>query len=100
MEWHALRRNGSRRLSTRWPGETRLTARRWSFSSENNRTCKERLMFDPLPFRGRIYDDITQCIGHTPLIRMRRAPGPDCKATIVGKLECFNPLWSVKDRIG
>ena len=29
-------------------------------------------MFDPLPFRGRIYDDITQCIGHTPLIRMRR----------------------------
>src|SRR5437588_7532238 len=54
----------------------------------------------PLPFRGRIYDDITQCIGHTPLIKMRRAQGPDCKATIVGKLECFNPLWSVKDRIG
>src|SRR5438046_635517 len=54
----------------------------------------------PLPFRGRIYDDITQCIGHTPLIRMRRAQGPDVKATIVGKLESFNPLWSVKDRIG
>jgi cysteine synthase A len=51
------------------------------------------------PFRGRIYDDITQCIGHTPLIRMRRACG-DVKATIVGKLESFNPLWSVKDRIG
>jgi cysteine synthase A len=50
-------------------------------------------------FRGRIYDDITQCIGHTPLIRMRRACG-DVKATIVGKLESFNPLWSVKDRIG
>jgi cysteine synthase A len=57
-------------------------------------------MSDPLPFRGRIYDDITQCIGHTPLIRMRRAQGPDCKATVVGKLENFNPLWSVKDRIG
>jgi cysteine synthase A len=54
----------------------------------------------PLPFRGRIYDDITQCIGHTPLIRMRRAQGPDVGATIVGKLESFNPLWSVKDRIG
>src|SRR5881296_2221375 len=57
-------------------------------------------MPEPLPFRGRIYDDITQCVGHTPLIRMRRAQGPDCKATIVGKLENFNPLWSVKDRIG
>src|SRR5438034_537634 len=57
-------------------------------------------MPEPLPFRGRIYDDITQCIGHTPLIRMRRAQGPDVKATIVGKLESFNPLWSVKDRIG
>src|SRR5437588_2926294 len=51
------------------------------------------------PFRGRIYDDITQCIGQTPLIRMRRACG-DVKATIVAKLESFNPLWSVKDRIG
>jgi cysteine synthase A len=51
------------------------------------------------PFRGRIYDDITQCIGHTPLIRMKRAAG-DVKATIVAKLESFNPLWSVKDRIG
>jgi cysteine synthase len=50
-------------------------------------------------FRGRIYDDITQCIGQTPLIRMHRACG-DVKATIVGKLESFNPLWSVKDRIG
>jgi cysteine synthase A len=57
-------------------------------------------MPEPLPFRGRIYDDITQCIGHTPLIRMRRAQGPECKATIVAKLENFNPLWSVKDRIG
>ncbi|HEY1376047.1 MAG TPA: cysteine synthase A [Gemmataceae bacterium] len=57
-------------------------------------------MPDALPFRGRIYDDITQCIGHTPLIRLRRAGGPDLKATVVAKLESFNPLWSVKDRIG
>jgi cysteine synthase A len=54
----------------------------------------------PLPFRGRIYDDITQCIGHTPLIRLRRVVGPDCKAQVVAKMENFNPLWSVKDRIG
>src|SRR5947209_4550618 len=53
----------------------------------------------PEGFRGRIYDDITQCIGHTPLIRLRRVVG-DAKATVAAKLESFNPLWSVKDRIG
>ena len=53
----------------------------------------------PQSFRGKIYDDITQCIGHTPLIRLRRVVG-DCKASIVAKPESFNPLWSVKDRIG
>src|SRR5881396_1327335 len=51
------------------------------------------------PFRGRIYDDITQTIGHTPLVRLRRVVG-DAKATVVAKMENFNPLWSVKDRIG
>jgi cysteine synthase A len=50
-------------------------------------------------FRGRIYEDITQCVGMTPLIKLRRVVG-DAKATVVGKLENFNPLWSVKDRIG
>jgi cysteine synthase A len=50
-------------------------------------------------FRGRIYNDITETIGATPLIRLRRVVG-DAKATVVGKLENFNPLWSVKDRIG
>jgi cysteine synthase len=53
----------------------------------------------PQPFRGKIYDDITQCIGHTPLIRLRRVVG-DVKAMVVAKPESFNPLWSVKDRIG
>jgi cysteine synthase A len=53
----------------------------------------------PEGFRGRIYDDITQCIGHTPLVRLRRIMD-DAKATVVAKLESFNPLWSVKDRIG
>lgn len=50
-------------------------------------------------FRGRIYDDITKCIGHTPLVKLRRVID-GAKATVVGKLENFNPLWSVKDRIG
>src|SRR5437870_4312240 len=49
--------------------------------------------------RGRIYEDITQCVGQTPLVKLRRIT-EGCKATIVGKLENFNPLWSVKDRIG
>src|SRR3989441_7264181 len=53
----------------------------------------------PQPFRGKIYDEITQCIGHTPLIRLRRVVG-NAKATVVAKPESFNPLWSVKDRIG
>ncbi len=49
--------------------------------------------------RGRIYDDITQTIGGTPLIRLRRVT-KGCAAEVVAKLESFNPLWSVKDRIG
>jgi cysteine synthase A len=52
-----------------------------------------------MTFRGRIYDDITQAIGATPLIKLRRVVG-EAKATVVAKLENFNPLWSVKDRIG
>jgi cysteine synthase A len=49
--------------------------------------------------RARIYDDITQTIGNTPLIRLRRVTA-GCHAEVVAKLENFNPLWSVKDRIG
>jgi cysteine synthase A len=59
----------------------------------------EDAMSDTPFVRGRIYDDITQTIGATPLVRFRRVVG-DAKATVVGKLENFNPLWSVKDRIG
>src|ERR671935_1279288 len=53
----------------------------------------------PQPFRGRVYDDITQTMGHTPLVKLRRVVG-DAKGTVAAKLESFNPLWSVKDRIG
>jgi len=52
-----------------------------------------------MSFRGKIYDDITQTIGNTPLVRLRRVAA-NAKATVIAKLENFNPLWSVKDRIG
>jgi cysteine synthase A len=48
---------------------------------------------------GQIHDDITRCIGNTPLVRLRRI-AQGCAATVLAKLENFNPLWSVKDRIG
>jgi cysteine synthase A len=47
---------------------------------------------------GRIFEEITQCIGNTPLVRLRRVTA-GCQATVAAKLESFNPLWSVKDRI-
>jgi cysteine synthase A len=53
----------------------------------------------PQPFRGKIYDNITEAIGNTPLIRLRHVTD-GAKATVVAKMESFNPLWSVKDRIG
>ena len=49
--------------------------------------------------RGKVFDSITECVGNTPLIRFQRVTD-GAKATVLGKLENFNPLWSVKDRIG
>ncbi|MBS3966626.1 MAG: cysteine synthase A [Truepera sp.] len=50
-------------------------------------------------FRGRIYGDITETVGNTPLVRINRLTA-GCGALVVAKLESFNPLNSVKDRIG
>ncbi len=56
---------------------------------------------DAKPGRGRIYDSITQTIGNTPLVRLNRlAKQHGVKADILLKLEFFNPINSVKDRIG
>jgi cysteine synthase A len=64
-------------------------------------TGATRAAAESVEFRGRIYDSIVDTIGATPLVRMRRlAEEAGCKADIVAKLEFFNPLASVKDRIG
>ena len=53
------------------------------------------------PGRGRIYDSITDTIGDTPLVRLDKiAKAKGVKAHLVAKLEFFNPIASVKDRIG
>ncbi|VAV89043.1 Cysteine synthase [hydrothermal vent metagenome] len=49
--------------------------------------------------RGKIYDNIIETLGNTPLVRMNKL-GHDLEADILLKLEFFNPLASVKDRIG
>jgi cysteine synthase A len=48
---------------------------------------------------SRLYGDITQTVGNTPLVRLRRVTA-GAKADVYGKVESFNPLASVKDRIG
>ena len=54
-----------------------------------------------LPGRGRIYDSITQTIGDTPLVRIKRLSAEaGATADVLLKLEFFNPIASVKDRIG
>ena len=47
---------------------------------------------------GKIYDNITQLIGNTPMVRLNRV-APEGAAEVIVKLESFNPLSSVKDRI-
>lgn len=47
---------------------------------------------------GGICESITDCVGRTPLVRLRRIT-EGCVADVVAKIENLNPLWSVKDRI-
>jgi len=52
-------------------------------------------------FRGRVYDSVIDTIGATPLVRLRKLEAhAGVKAELLAKLEFFNPLSSVKDRIG
>ena len=51
--------------------------------------------------RGRVYENIAETIGHTPLVKLSKVTSAaKVSATILMKLEFFNPLSSVKDRIG
>lgn len=51
--------------------------------------------------RGKVYDSIVDTIGDTPIVRLPRLSAEyDTKATVLAKLEFFNPIASVKDRIG
>jgi cysteine synthase A len=64
-----------------------------------------KLATDPnlirLPGRGRVFDSITETIGDTPIVRLNRLPKErGIEANILAKLEFFNPIASVKDRIG
>lgn len=53
------------------------------------------------PGRGRIYESILDTIGNTPIVRLKKlAAEKGVKADLLGKLEFFNPIASVKDRIG
>lgn len=66
---------------------------------------KQKTFFPPLSIsqmgRGQVYEDITQTIGHTPLVRLKKISTHfGLKSDILLKLEFFNPLASVKDRIG
>lgn len=58
-----------------------------------------RLTFDK-PGRGRVYNNILETIGNTPLVRIcALAQEAKCQAEVLAKLEFFNPISSVKDRI-
>src|SRR5947209_19349889 len=53
------------------------------------------------PGRGRVFDSITEAIGDTPIVRLRRLPDlHGAKAAIFAKLEFVNPAARVKDGIG
>lgn len=54
-----------------------------------------------VPGRGRVYNSITETIGDTPLVRLDKfAKEKGIVANLIAKLEFFNPIASVKDRIG
>jgi cysteine synthase A len=61
----------------------------------------ENLGSTPVPGRGRIYDSIIDTIGDTPIVRLKKiAEAKGVRANLLAKLEFFNPIASVKDRIG
>src|SRR4051794_25608957 len=83
-----------RRALKVWP-RAKQPSRRTSQYDQETRVTERK------PGRGRIFNDITETIGDTPLVRLNRiAKDAGVKANILLKLEFFNPIASVKDRIG
>ena len=77
-----------------------LSPRKHTGDVMNDNSEFSALRFDQ-PGRGRIYDSIVETMGNTPLVRVRRLCAAEgIKADVLLKLEFFNPLASVKDRIG
>jgi cysteine synthase A len=83
--------------------ENPVAARAERKRGKDRRMTVHNVNFSPAarPGRGRIYESITQTIGDTPIVRLDRiAREKGAKANILAKLEFFNPIASVKDRIG
>ena len=69
--------------------------------AEAARALKPEPTARPAPGRGRIFDSITETIGDTPIVRLDKfAKEKGVVANLLAKLEFFNPIASVKDRIG
>src|SRR5580693_1045236 len=65
--------------------------------------CHAKFFDQPSTLMGKIYNNIIETVGRTPLVKLNKIPaslGVDPSTTIALKLEFFNPLGSVKDRIG
>ncbi|WP_299400473.1 cysteine synthase A [Pelagibius sp.] len=78
-----------------------MEARKRTTPEAGAQSPAEPLAGEGCEFRGRIYDSILETIGATPLIRVAKlAEAHGAVAEVAGKCEFFNPLNSVKDRIG
>src|SRR6266700_2201498 len=72
-----------------------------TYPTSSRSVLRSRLLRISMPLKpqGRIFNDITETMGGTPLVRINRLI-PKEHATVLAKCEFFNPLSSVKDRIG
>ncbi|MSO92021.1 MAG: cysteine synthase A [Rhodospirillales bacterium] len=67
----------------------------------DRKTSKKQWTPRPAEPRGRVYDSILETVGGTPLVRLNKlAADAGARAELLGKCEFFNPMSSVKDRIG